>query len=77
MLYNGDSKRETHPTEMERTKMTFRNAQKLHNEDEVIVKKTGKILRVLNAYTVDDPMFTKCVLIECEDGNTYHHTEMK
>ena len=57
--------------------MTFRDAKNLHNEDEVTIKATGQVLRVLNAYVLDDPMFTKCVLIECEDGNTYHHTEVK
>lgn len=57
--------------------MTFRNAKKLHNEDEVTIKETGRVLRVLNAYVLDDPLFTKCVLIECEDGNTYHHTEVR
>ena len=56
--------------------MTFRNAERLHNEDEVTVKETGRILRVLNAYVIDDPLRSRCVLIECEDGHTYHHAEV-
>ena len=57
--------------------MTFRNAQKLHNEDEVIVKRTGRSVYVLNAYVIDDPLFTKTVVIEADDGNTYTHTEVR
>lgn len=56
--------------------MTFRNAERLHNEDEVTIKETGRVLRVLNAYVASDPLWSRCVLIECEDGNTYHHTEV-
>lgn len=40
--------------------MTFRNAKKLHNEDEVVVKSTGEVVEVLNAYVED-----KNVIIEC------------
>lgn len=55
--------------------MTFRNAKKLHNEDEVTIKTTGETLWVLNAWVPDDN--SKVVLIECDDGNTYHHTEVR
>lgn len=57
--------------------MTYRNAQKLHNEDEVTIKATGRVLRVLNTIVINDPLFTKAVFIECEDGNTYRHTDVK
>lgn len=57
--------------------MTFRNAKRLHNEDEVTIKRTGDVVRVLNAYVIDDPLFTKCVVIEADDGHTYTHTEVK
>lgn len=40
--------------------MTFRQAKKLHNEDEVMVKETGEIVTVINAYVED-----KNVMIEC------------
>lgn len=54
--------------------MTFRNARKLHNEDEVTVKKTSIVLTVLNAY-IDES--GKYVLVECDDGNTYYHDEIR
>lgn len=31
--------------------MTIRQAEKLHNEDEVTIKKTGEVVTVLSAYT--------------------------
>lgn len=31
--------------------MTFKEAAKLHNGDEVIMKKTGEVVTVLNTYT--------------------------
>lgn len=55
--------------------MTFREAKKLHNEDEVTIKETGAILTVLDAYI--NPSNPKQVLIECDDGNTYVHKEVK
>lgn len=57
--------------------MTFRNAKKLHNEDEVTIKRTGRVVRILNAYVIDDPLFTKAVVIEADDGHTYTHTEVR
>lgn len=58
--------------------MTYANARKLHNEDEVILKKTGACLRVLDV-SCPRPMNMiqrKEVFIKCDDGNTYHHTEI-
>lgn len=55
--------------------MTFRNAKRLHNEDEVTVKRTGEVLWVLDAWVPEDN--PKVVLIECDDGNTYTHREVR
>ena len=54
--------------------MTFRNAKKLHNEDEVTIKETNAVVTVLDTY-VDE--YDKHVLIECDDGNTYYHDEIQ
>lgn len=54
--------------------MTFNDAQKLHNEDEVIIKETGEHLYVLDAYV--NPDNPQQILIECDDGNTYTHHEI-
>lgn len=42
--------------------MTFKNAKKLHNEDEVCSKKTGEVLLVKSAYIEE-----KNVILECVD----------
>lgn len=55
--------------------MTFHNAINLHNEDEVTIKETGEHVYVLDAYV--NPDNPKQVLIECEDGNTYTHHDIK
>ena len=55
--------------------MTFNNAKNLHNEDEVTIKETGEHMCVLDAY--ENPNNPKQVLIECDDGNTYTHHEIK
>lgn len=54
--------------------MTFNDAQKLHNEDEVIIKETAEHLYVLDAYV--NPDSPQQILIECDDGNTYTHHEI-
>ena len=51
------------------------NAKNLHNEDEVTIKETGEHMCVLDAYV--NPNNPKQVLIECDDGNTYTHHEIK
>lgn len=53
--------------------MKRHDACKLHNEDEVTVKETGKHVHVLDAYLHDDG---RTVLVECDDGNTYTHREV-
>lgn len=54
--------------------MTFKNAKKLHNEDEVTIKETNTVVTVLDAY-IDES--GKHVLIKCDDGNTYYHDEIQ
>lgn len=52
--------------------MTFANAKNLHNEDEVTIKETGVILSVISTEIKE-----KTVTILCDDGNEYHHKEIK
>ena len=54
--------------------MTFPEAKKLHNEDEVIVKKTGESLCVVSVKV--DSVFRE-VWVTCDDGNTYRHSALK
>ena len=59
--------------------MKYADAKKLHNGDEVTVKETNEILTVIQAYA-PRPMnniYRKQILVECDDGNTYYHTEIK
>lgn len=59
--------------------MTYANAKKLHNGDEVTVKETGEVLMVIQAYEPrpTNMIYRKNILVECDDGNTYHHTAIK
>ena len=52
--------------------MTYKFAKQLHNEDEVTVKETGCVLTVVS---VD--IQKKAVIVMCDDGNEYHHRELK
>lgn len=52
--------------------MRYRNAKKLHNGDEVSVKKTGLVQQVLTVERPDE----KTILVYCDDGCTYHHREI-
>lgn len=54
--------------------MTFNDAKKLHNEDEVTVKETGDVVTVLRAFSSENGEY---IIIECSDGNTYYHDEIK
>ena len=54
--------------------MTFTNAKKLHNEDEVIVKETGEVVTVLQAYPSEKG---KHIILECDDGNIYYNDEVR
>ena len=52
--------------------MDYRSAKKLHNEDEVINKETGRSLYVVKIY-----IHNKDVYILCNDGEWYHHRAVK
>ena len=52
--------------------MKYRYIKKLHNEDEVALKSTGEVLTV-----VETTVSEKHVNIMCNDGNWYHHKEVK
>ena len=59
--------------------MKLRDALKLHNEDEVTVKKTKQVMKVVEIevtpkkHTASN---TTCVDIMLEDGNWYGHEEI-
>lgn len=52
--------------------MTKRQVEKLHNEDEIMVKETGEILTVLSV-----EVYSKKFLVYCDDGHTYHHRDIR
>ena len=54
--------------------MTFNNAKRLHNEDEVTIKETGEVVTVLQAYPSENG---KYIILECDDGNTYYDDEVR
>lgn len=54
--------------------MTYATAKKLHRGDEVTIKETGRTLIVLDT-TVR--LGRKEVIVLCEDGYEYRHTEIK
>ena len=54
--------------------MRYQNAAKLHNEDEVIRKSDGASLHVIST-VVNEP--GKAVIILCDDGNEYHHRDVR
>lgn len=56
--------------------MRYKYATKLHNEDEVTLKKTNQTLTVLYTEVCNDTP-KPAVLVTCNDGNTYHHTEIR
>lgn len=59
--------------------MKRRDAMKLHNEDEVIVKKTGRVLRVIESYQhlLDKHGNPRVINLLLDDGNWYNHKEIK
>lgn len=57
--------------------MTYKDARKLHNGDEVIHKKTGSSLYVVSTMAPDAPLPHPTVFVSCDDGNTYHHRSIK
>lgn len=52
--------------------MLYRNAKKLHNEDEVIRKSDNRSLFVISVKVMDKDIF-----VICDDGSIYHHKEIK
>lgn len=53
--------------------MRYIEATSLHNEDEVMIKETGEIVTVLQAYPAKNGKF---IIVECDDGNTYSHDKI-
>lgn len=49
--------------------MKFVDAKKLHNEDEVILKRTNEILTVLNAYETTNNVNKPQITIEAISSN--------
>lgn len=56
--------------------MTFRNAKKLHNEDEVVSKKTGEVLTVLSAYVENKNVILECVGYKGQGYQTLTHKQI-
>lgn len=54
--------------------MDYKHARKLHNGDEVLRKSDGEPLMVLS---IEEHIGRKTVLIYCDDGQEYHHREVK
>ena len=54
--------------------MKFSHAIKLHNEDEVTVKRTNEIMQVVE---VEIDKANKTCSIMLTDGNYYHHRDLK
>lgn len=60
--------------------MKYKDAIKLHNEDEVIIKKTGEIRTVIETIVTPKEHTTNnipCVDILLDDGNWYGYKEVK
>ena len=59
--------------------MKRRDAMKLHNEDEVIVKKTGQVLRVIESLglNLDRHGNPRVINLLLDDGLWYTHKEVK
>lgn len=53
--------------------MLYKYAKDLHNGDEVIIKHTNEIVTVIGITYKDD----KKIIIMCDDGNEYHHKDIK
>lgn len=53
--------------------MRYNEAKKYHNEDEVMVKETGEVQRILQVEILEKPKIVSFLL---QDGNWYGHTEV-
>ncbi len=58
--------------------MKLQHALKIHNEDEVVVKKTKQVMRVVEIEVTPKEHTNNmtCVYIMLEDGNWYGHKEI-
>ena len=58
--------------------MKLKNAMKLHNEDEVTIKKTRQILRVIESRwpLLDKHGDPRIINLLLDDGNWYNHKEV-
>lgn len=54
--------------------MRYRDAKKLHNGDEVVVKAGNRTLRVVSIEDVPD---AGAVMVLCDDGNEYPHRDIR
>lgn len=52
--------------------MKYVDAKKLHNGDEVVIKYTG-----IPLYVVATKVIGRNVMVICDDGNTYHHSDIQ
>lgn len=52
--------------------MRYTNAKRLRNGDEIIIKKYGCTQYVVTIERPDE----KTVLVHCDDGCVYHHSEI-
>ena len=58
--------------------MRYRDAKKLHNEDEVlIIEKRGKNPILRPETVVECTVEEKDVFVRCNDGHLYHHTALR
>lgn len=53
--------------------MLYKYAKNLRNGDEVIIKQTNEIVTVIDIIYIDD----KKIIVMCDDGNEYHHKDIK
>lgn len=59
--------------------MKYKYARNLHNEDQVIVRKTGQVLMVVETRLVAPEKTSgraPAVQVMLDDGNWYHHREI-
>ena len=59
--------------------MRYDDARRLHNEDQVIVRKTGQVLMVVETRLVAPEKtagLAPAVQVMLDDGNWYHHREI-
>ena len=59
--------------------MKYKYARNLHNEDQVIVRKTGQVLMVVETRLVAPEKTAgqaPSVQVMLDDGNWYHHWEI-